>query len=132
MFALLGDYRKLVVHVRNLHNKTVREYKSVHDNLNIKDKVRHHCKICSKDILYTWDHLQRHLATHHAGMTVEEYDDTYLVLQSAGEGGLEVRYSDTPYDYCIYGCQECNFKGNLCHVLKVQDWKLLNEFNLKL
>ena len=172
MFALLGDYRKLVVHLRKVHNKTVREYKMVHDYLNIIDTVRHHCKICSKDILYTWDHLQMHLKLNHGTLKVSEYVDYYLdkedmepvkLIRSkddckgkqfkkplkeedglcknktqaqdkdlqgidCGVGRLEVTFSDTPYDYCVYGCQECYFKGNHCHVLMSVLWiRFLNK-----
>ena len=74
---MLGHYRQLVGHLKRVHNKTVREYKIVHDDLKIIDKVRHNCQICSKDFLYTWDHLQEHLKLDHA-MKVGEYVDNYL------------------------------------------------------
>ena len=67
MLVLSGRYRGFVVHAKRDHNKTVRDYKLEHNHLNIKDEVRHDCKLCSKGFLYTWDSLQ-------AGVYIVHFD----------------------------------------------------------
>ena len=42
-----------------------------------KDKVRHVCKICEKDLLYYNESLIGHLKPH--GMTLDQYADKYLI-----------------------------------------------------
>ena len=53
----------------------------MHGNFYVKDKVRHLCKLCSKDLHYTWDHLERHLRHHRDTLSsVDEYIERHLVI----------------------------------------------------
>ena len=118
-----GTYRGLVQHLPRKHSLTLGEYKAIHGEIIFRDKVLHICKICSKEILYTRDHLEAHVRKSHdsnyANNTnsentkklVEDYKEDIKIKPILPEDKFGIRYSDVYKDCSVYICQECDYSG---------------------
>ena len=124
-----GTYRRFIKHLKKNHQQSLSQYTVKHGNKIFHAKVLHRCKICSKEITYCNELLYLHMSHNH-NINCAEYISKYLqgpaasgdpelpeplppeikpLKEAPGKG--EARYSDKPYDYTTYQCQDCEFIG---------------------
>ena len=106
-----GRIEALKYHIRVKHNKEIKEYISKHQCFKMVEKILHSCKICGETFhcnssAFVHSHLSKHK------ISLKDYEQKYLNDNISTKRVGKGRYSNTPNDYSVFGCHECEFSGN--------------------